>query len=100
MSSEEQYDPVAGLIRPIRPDRVALSGLKGTSVRIPIIDKPLILNKQTVETGRVRPVKTVHQDQQAICLPLVAQQAGIEGVAMDLFLDEAPTIRQEGAPTI
>lgn len=69
-------------------------------VRIPVIEEQLQVSTQTVETGRVRLVKTVRQQEQVVDIPLMREDIQIERVPMDQWVDEAPPIRQEGDTTI
>lgn len=63
---------------------------------IPVIEETLTVGKRLVETGQVRLVKTVHEDQQTVQIPLVADQIIVERVLINELVDEPPTTRQEG----
>ncbi|NEU70119.1 YsnF/AvaK domain-containing protein [Spirosoma agri] len=64
--------------------------------RIPVIEETITIGKRLVETGQVRLVKTVHQDQQEVQIPLTADQIMVERVLINELVDEAPVTRQEG----
>ncbi len=70
------------------------------TVVIPVIAEQLHVDKQLIETGRVRLVKTVHQDEQTINIPLLREEVTIERVALNQYVDQPPATRQEGDTTI
>lgn len=70
------------------------------TVRIPVIEEQLNVTRQLIETGRVRLVKTVHEDEQIVAIPLVADQVEIERVPIGAFVDTPPATRIEGDTTI
>jgi len=100
MIPEKKPDPTAGADQVVRPNPVALVGEGPPMLRIPIIEEQLTVSKQLIETGRVRLVKTVREDEQTIHIPLVAELIDVERVAIDRYVDEAPTTRLEGDTTI
>ncbi len=100
MIPEKKPDPAAGADQVVLPNPVALVGEGPPTLRIPIIEEQLAVSKQLIETGRVRLVKTVREDEQTIHIPLVAEQIDVERVAIDRYVDEAPTTRLEGDTTI
>ena len=67
---------------------------------IPVLEETLTVGKRVVETGLVRLVKTVHQDEQMIQIPLVADQIMVERVLINELVDEPPVTRQEGDTVI
>lgn len=67
---------------------------------IPVIQEELTVGKQVVETGRVRLVKTVHEEQQMVSLPVTQEEISVERVAVDRLVDDAPAVRQEGDTVI
>ena len=71
-----------------------------SAVRIPVIEEQVHVGTRLVETGRVRLVKTVHQDEQAVDVPLMQEDILIERVPMDQVVDNVPPTRQEGDTTI
>lgn len=67
---------------------------------IPVLEETLTVGKRVVETGQVRLVKTVHQDEQMVQIPLVADQIVVERVLINELVDEPPVTRQEGDTVI
>lgn len=67
---------------------------------IPVLEETLTVGKRVVETGQVRLVKTVHQDQQTVQIPLIADQIIVERVLINELVDEPPATRQEGDTVI
>lgn len=67
---------------------------------IPLIEETLTVNKRLVQTGQVRLVKTVHQDEQTVQIPLVADQIIVERVLINELVAEPPLTRQEGDTVI
>lgn len=70
------------------------------TVVIPVIAEHLQVDKQLIETGRVRLVKTVHQDEQTVNIPLLREEITVERVALNQYVDQPPSTRQEGDTTI
>lgn len=68
-------------------------------VHISVIEEQLQVGTQTVETGRVRLVKTVHQEERAVDIPLMREDIQIERVPMDQLVDEVPPTRQATRPS-
>ena len=71
----------------------------GTQV-IPIIEEQLHVGKQTVETGKVRLIKSVGEYQETHNEPLAIRTFDIERIALNQPVDTAPQVRHEGATTI
>lgn len=69
-------------------------------VRIPVIEEQLQVGTQTIETGRIRLVKTVHEQEQTVDVAVIQAEFQIERVPMDQVVDHAPPTRQEGDTTI
>ncbi|MBO0953211.1 YsnF/AvaK domain-containing protein [Fibrella forsythiae] len=67
---------------------------------IPLMEEQLTVSKQIIETDRVRLTKAVHQREQTITVPLLADQIQIERVVMDQVVTAIPATRQEGDTTI
>jgi uncharacterized protein (TIGR02271 family) len=66
------------------------------AVVVPVVREELDVEKQTVETGRVRVRKTVHERVQPVDVPLYADEVDVERVRIDRFVEEPPEMRQEG----
>ena len=67
---------------------------------IPLIEEQLLVGKQTVETGKVRLIKSVQEHQQALDEPLAVRTFDIERIILNHPVDAAPGIRHEGEVTI
>ena len=67
---------------------------------IPLIEEKLIVGKQTIETGRVRLVKTVSEFTEHLNEPLAVRTFDIERVVVNQPVESAPAVRQDGPTTI
>lgn len=66
-------------------------------VTIPVIQEELHVRRQTVETGRVRIRKTVHEHEETVDEPLLRENVIVERVTVNLpWEGTAPAVRQEG----
>ena len=72
----------------------------GETQVIPLIEEKLIVGKQTVETGKVRLVKSVSEYQEQLNEPLAVRTFDVERVLLNLPVEAAPGVRQEGDTTI
>ncbi|SFF12754.1 YsnF/AvaK domain-containing protein [Spirosoma endophyticum] len=63
---------------------------------IPLMEETLTVGKRVVQTGQVRLVKTVHQAEQMVQIPLMTDQIRVERVLINELVDEPPATRQEG----
>lgn len=70
------------------------------SVMIPVIDEQVQIDKRTVETGRVRLIKTVQESEEMVRVPLEQQAFEVERVAINQPVDTPPAVRYEGDTTI
>ena len=77
-----------------------LDSLLTDTVRIPITEEQLQVSRQTVETGRVRLAKTVHETDETVTVPLLHETYTVERIALNQYVDEPPATRQEGETTI
>ena len=73
---------------------------QGTEQVIPLIEEQLLVGKQTVETGKVRLIKSVQEHQQTLDEPLAVRTFDIERIILNHPVDAAPGIRHEGDVTI
>lgn len=70
-------------------------------VTIPVIQEELVVGKKVIETGKVRIVKTVTEQQEMVDIPLVQEEIHVERVAVNQYVDTPPpAIRYEGDVTI
>ena len=56
--------------------------------------------KEQVVTDRVRLHKRVHEDQQALDIPVRTETLEVERVPVGRFVEAAPAIRQDGETTV
>ncbi|MCX6215544.1 YsnF/AvaK domain-containing protein [Spirosoma sp.] len=69
-------------------------------VMIPVIEESLHVDKQLVETGKLRIVKRIHEEEQVIDLPLSREEFNVEHVAINEYVDTPPAVRYEGDTTV
>ncbi len=67
---------------------------------IPLIEERLVIGKQTVETGKVRLVKTTSEYTEQLNEPLAVRTFDIERIVINQPVDSAPAVRQQGDTTI
>lgn len=89
MTDNHEHDPGAGS-----------EGGPGDRVRIPIVEERIDLEKQKVETGRVRVTSRVVSDTQPVHETLATVRVHVENVPVDRIVTEAPPVRTEGNRTI
>ena len=70
------------------------------TLRIPVIEETIQVTTRLVETGRVTLTKTVHEQEQTVTIPLQQEHYTVERMALNAYVDELPTTRQEGDTTI
>ncbi|KYF50756.1 hypothetical protein BE08_34835 [Sorangium cellulosum] len=63
---------------------------------VPVVAQELEVMKRTVESGRVRITKEVHERVEAVEEPLARERAVVERVAINQVVTERPATRQEG----
>lgn len=84
--------------------KVALSELEHSADRerdvLPVVEEELRVGKRQVETGKVRIHKHVHEHDEAIDIPLLAEEVEVERVRVDRQVDGPVEIRHEGDTTI
>ena len=72
---------------------------EGTQV-IPIVEEQLHVGKQTLETGKVRLIKSVGEYHETLNEPLAIRTFDVERIALNQPVDSAPQVRHEGATTV
>jgi len=82
------------------PDPQRISPTEPEKMTIPVIEEYIHIEREVVETGRVRITKTVNQAPEASVVPLVHEEVSVERVARNQYVDAVPTVRQEGDVTI
>jgi len=70
------------------------------SAVIPVIEEQVHIQKQVVESGVIRVSKKVHDEQVTIDVPVIHEEHDVERVEINQYVDEAPTIRYDGATMI
>jgi uncharacterized protein (TIGR02271 family) len=63
---------------------------------IPVIEEVAYLDKQLVESGKVRVSKRVSEREERIDVPLFQEEIVVKRVPIGEFVDTAPTVREEG----
>lgn len=63
---------------------------------VPVVAQELEVKKRTVESGRVRITKQVHERVEAVEERLVSERVVVERVAVNQVVTEPPATRQEG----
>jgi uncharacterized protein (TIGR02271 family) len=66
------------------------------SMRLPVIEERLQVGVRKDETGRVRAVKTVHEEDLIVSGPVFSQDVHVERVPLNQYVDKAPQVRHEG----
>ena len=70
------------------------------SAVIPLIEEQLLIGKRTVQTGKVRLIKTVTEYQEQLNEPLAVRSFDIERVILNQPIDIVPAVQHSGATTI
>jgi len=63
---------------------------------IPVVEEQAFVNKQVVQTGKVRITKRVSQHEELIDEPLLREEVTVERVPVNQYVDQAPQVRNEG----
>ena|SRR5688500_7182040 len=63
---------------------------------IPVIQEEIIVDKQVIETGKVRISKRISGHEELVDVPLFREEVTVERVPVNLFVEEPPPVRQEG----
>lgn len=64
---------------------------------IPVIEEQAHVEKQVVESGRVRISKQVREDEVMIDIPVVHEEVDVQRVPIDQYVEQAPpAVRYEG----
>ncbi len=72
------------------------TGDKDETVIIPVIEEKAFIEKQVVETGKVRISKRVSEHEKVIDEPLLNEKVTVERVPVNQYVDEPPQVRHEG----
>lgn len=65
-------------------------------IAVPIVHEQLVVDKERVETGRVRIVKQVREEVQTVEVPVTQEDVDIERVALHRPIETVPSVRHEG----
>jgi uncharacterized protein (TIGR02271 family) len=85
-----------------RPQRLVSEAAETTRV-LPVIEERAIIQREVVETGRVRITRRVHETDEQISVPVQHEEVHVERVALNQTLPAGaatPAIRYEGDTTI
>ena len=66
------------------------------AITVPVIEEQISIHTKTVETGRVRLVKQVKEEEVMVEAPLLYDQTEVERVAINQYVETAPEVRYEG----
>ncbi|WP_345225076.1 YsnF/AvaK domain-containing protein [Hymenobacter koreensis] len=70
-------------------------------VVVPVIAEQLRVEKERVETGKVRVSKQVHEEYQVVEMPLVHEELNVEHVPINQYVETPPPpVRYEGTTMI
>ncbi len=67
---------------------------------LPVIAEEAEIHKRTVETGRVRLTKRVHEREEEVTQPLLREEVQVERVPINQYIDQPAEVRQDGDTTI
>lgn len=63
---------------------------------IPVIEEYAVIDKEVVETGKVKISKRIKEREQLIDVPLMHEEVSVERVPVNKFMETKPEIRYEG----
>ena len=66
------------------------------SIIIPVIQEQIVIEKEVVETGKVRVSKTVSEETASLNIPLIQETYDVQRMPVKQVLDTPPGIRYEG----
>lgn len=68
---------------------------------IPVIHEHLQIDKELIETGKVRISKTVHEHEETVDIPLMSEEVSVERIPFNEYLENTtPSVRYEGETMI
>jgi uncharacterized protein (TIGR02271 family) len=71
-------------------------GVNDERLVIPVIEEEVTVEKQVVETGKVRVSKRISEHEELVDVPLFREEVTVERVPVNLIVAERPPVRQEG----
>jgi uncharacterized protein (TIGR02271 family) len=63
---------------------------------LPVIEEQVVVEKKLIETGTVKIVKKISEEEKLVNVPVLSEEVIVERVTIDQFVDKAPQIRYEG----
>lgn len=63
---------------------------------IPVVEEHLQVGKKVVETGSVRIIKKIQEEEALVEAPLIHDEVNVERIAVNQYIDTAPQVRYEG----
>lgn len=66
------------------------------SITIPVIQEEIVIDKEIVETGKVKISKKISEHQQFVDVPIFHEEVSVERVAINKFVDSPPEITNNG----
>lgn len=63
---------------------------------IPVIEEQVHVGKKIIEKGRVRIIKTVHEEEAVVEAPLIEEKVNVERIAINQYIETPPPVRYEG----
>ena len=89
LNSDNRVDPIVPVVES-----------QGNTSVIPVIEEQLLVEKQSVETGRLLIRKAVLEEEQTVDIPLMSEAFSVERVAVNQYVDTPPVVRYDGDTTI
>ena len=65
-------------------------------ISVPIVREHLIVDKERIETGRVRIAKQIREELQMVEVPVAREEVNIERVTLHRPIEAVPPVRHEG----
>ena len=69
---------------------------EGDQLIIPVIQEQIVIDKQVIETSKVRVRKTVLEETASLNIPLIQESYDVQRVPAQQVLDNPPGVRYEG----
>ena len=71
------------------------------SIKIPVIEERVSIDKKVEESGKVRLTKRVHEEEKLVDVPSIQEEVDVERIAINKFVETPPPpVRHEGDTTI
>ena len=77
-------------------DRQQPNEIDNPEVVIPVVQEEIKVDKQVIETGKVRISKKISEHEELIDEPLRREEVSVERVPVNRYVDAPPQVRQEG----